>query len=125
MLTRQSETNKQLKALVMGVTYKENIDDILNTPAITMIKQLEQMSVSVDAVDPLANPDKVMDTYGITLSKSLQPPYDLIITTVGHDEYKNLDDSFFRSIAKSENSLLVDIRAIYRGKIKSLRYMTL
>ncbi|THG55313.1 nucleotide sugar dehydrogenase [Muribaculum caecicola] len=125
MLTRQSETNKQLKALVMGVTYKENIDDIRNTPAITMIKQLEQMSVSVDAVDPLANPDKVMDTYGITLSKSLQPPYDLIITTVGHDEYKNLDDSFFRSIAKSENSLLVDIRAIYRGKIKSLRYMTL
>ena len=72
MLTRQSETNKQLKALVMGVTYKENIDDIRNTPAITMIKQLEQMSVSVDAVDPLANPDKVMDTYGITLSKSLQ-----------------------------------------------------
>ena len=85
MLTRQSETNKQLKALVMGVTYKENIDDIRNTPAITMIKQLEQMSVSVDAVDPLANPDKVMDTYGITLSKSLQPPYDLIITTVGHE----------------------------------------
>lgn len=112
------------RALLMGVTYKQNTDDIRNTRAADVFRLLEKESVSVDAVDPYADPDKFYGMYGIRLLPVPQPPYDLIIVTVPHDGYVGLDEDYFRSISNG-NALLADIGGLYKGRIKSLKYWSL
>lgn len=53
------------RALLMGVTYKENIDDIRNSRIAEMVGLLEREGMSVDVTDPHADPDKVYAMYGI------------------------------------------------------------
>lgn len=62
----------------MGVTYKENIDDIRNSRIAEMVGLLEREGMSVDVTDPHADPDKVYAMYGIRPVPALRPPYDLI-----------------------------------------------
>ena len=112
------------RALLMGVTYKQNTDDIRNTRAADVFRLLEKESVSVDAVDPYADPDKFYGMYGIRLLPVPQPPYDLIIVTVPHDGYVGLDEDYFRSISNGD-ALLADIGGLYKGRIKSLKYWSL
>ena len=45
--------------------------------------------------------------------------YDAIIVAVNHKPYKELKEEFFTSIT-SENAILVDVKGIYRNKIKKL-----
>lgn len=112
------------RALLMGVTYKENIDDIRNSRVADMVGLLEREGISVDVTDPCAGPDKVYDMYGIRLVPALQPPYDLIIVAVAHDAYRGFDDAYFRSISRGP-ALLGDIRGLYKGRIESLGYWSL
>lgn len=120
-----SDRSTPLRALVMGFTYKENIADTRSSLVPSIIRLLEEASVEVDIVDPYANSDNVYDMYGLELRNQPRAPYDLIIVTVAHDSYKKHGDSYFKSLARSEDSLLVDLKWIYRGRIKSLRYFSL
>lgn len=47
------------------------------------------------------------------------------MVTVAHDCYMYLDNDYFMSIALSNKSLLVDIRGIYKSKVKTLNYYSL
>ena len=108
----------------MGITYKENIDDIRNSRIAEMVGLLEREGMSVDVTDPHADPDKVYAMYGIRPVPALRPPYDLIVVAVAHDDYRGLDDAYFRSISRGA-ALLGDIRGLYTGRIKSLGYWSL
>ncbi|WP_304646666.1 UDP binding domain-containing protein, partial [uncultured Muribaculum sp.] len=114
-----------IRALVMGYAYKENIDDIRNTLVEPIVKQLEEASMEVDIVDPFVNPAKAKAMYGRDLKLKPEAPYDLIMVTVAHDCYIDLDNDYFMSIARSNKSLLVDIRGIYKSKVKTLNYYSL
>lgn len=124
ILTLSGCIRYNIRALLMGITYKENIDDIRNTQASSIFRLLEKESVNVDVVDPYADPDNVYNMYGIKLLPAPRPPYNLIIVTVGHDDYIRLDDDYFRSISNSD-ALLADIKCLYKDKIKSLKYWSL
>ena len=50
--------------------------------------------------------------------------YDAIIVAVAHNDYIGLTDEYFRSIT-SDNGIFMDVKGIYRKKIKSLTYMSL
>lgn len=122
-----SETDKKannIRALLMGITYKENIDDIRNSMAVTIYELLKNKSINVDITDPYANPDKVFDMYGITLSKKPESLYNLIIVTTAHNAYTNLNENYFRSIS-DDNAVLADLRGLYKGKITSMKYWSL
>jgi UDP-N-acetyl-D-galactosamine dehydrogenase len=78
----------------------------------------------VDVVDPHADPGEVKREYGIELSGKISPPYDAIVVAVNHDDYVGLDEEYFASIT-TENALLMDIKGLYRGKIRKLKYWSL
>ena len=58
------------------------------------------------------------------LVESCSKDYNKVITAVNHDKYKYLDENYFKSIT-IENSLFVDIKGVYRNKIKELNYWSL
>jgi UDP-N-acetyl-D-galactosamine dehydrogenase len=115
---------KHSKVLVMGTTFKENVSDIRNSKVADVVKELKSFSLNVDVVDPLADSDELHHEYGFELTKNISNDYDAVIVTVPHNEYKNLDDSYFASITK-EKALVADLKGTYRGKIKNRSYWSL
>ena len=113
------------KALIMGVTYKENSDDIRNPAVFRLRELLIAGGVAVDLVDSHADVVKVKRVFGVDMSLSVCPPYDVVIVTVEHSNFWDLDENYFLSITAGKDALLVDLKGIYRGRIKNMKYWAL
>jgi UDP-N-acetyl-D-galactosamine dehydrogenase len=115
---------KGAKVLVMGITFKENVSDIRNSKVIDLIKELRSYMVDVDVVDPYASNEEVLEEYAFEMTNEIGNNYDAVILAVNHDKYLDLNEAYFKSIS-SENALFVDVKGIFRGKIKHLEYWSL
>ena len=78
------------KALVLGITFKENCGDIRNSKVIDIIRELQQYSISVDVFDPYADKQDVKNNYGIELIDKISKTYSGIILAVSHKEFLNI-----------------------------------
>ena len=123
-LARLKKDIQSCRILVMGITFKENVSDIRNSKVIDMIREFESFGIKVDAVDPRASAGEVKKEYGLELSKNLNPPYDAIVVAVNHDEYLDLNEAYFASLS-GKDALFMDIKGIYRGKIRNQGYWSL
>lgn len=119
------------RVLVLGITFKENVSDIRNSKVADIVRELEDYGCKVDLADPYAAADEVMHEYNIRLSDQKEIAkygkergYDAVVIAVAHNEYRNLDENYFLPIV-ADNSVLVDIKGIYKGKIKQMRYWSL
>ncbi|MGE0088186.1 MAG: nucleotide sugar dehydrogenase [Bacteroidales bacterium] len=112
------------RILIMGVTFKEDVSDIRNSKVVDVYRELLSYGVSVDVVDPYADHHEVKEEYNFEMAKEPGKNYDVIIAAVSHDKYKNLTEEYFKSIS-NENALFVDVKGIYRNKIKDLNYWSL
>lgn len=125
MISKGKELSK-CNVLIMGMTFKENVADIRNTRVIDILNELKEYNVSYDIVDSYADKKEVYNEYGVELSKmeNINGDYDAVIVAVNHDEYASLDDGFFKNISSSDG-ILIDIKGIFRNKIKDLTYWSL
>ena len=111
--------------LVMGATFKENVSDIRNSKVTDIIHELKSFNVNVEVVDPHADNDELMHEYGFGLVENAEKgKYDAVIVAVNHDEYLGLTEEDFVALSKN-NPILVDVKGIYRGKIKNITYWSL
>jgi len=115
---------KEARVLVMGTTFKEDVSDIRNSKVVDVINELKSFSCNVEVVDPHADSDELLDEYSFTLVEFPTGKYNAIIVAVNHYEYTIMNEKDFKSMS-SKNGLLVDVKGIYRGKIKELNYWTL
>lgn len=98
------------KALVLGITFKENCPDVRNTKVIDIIRHLQSYHVDVDIYDPWANPEEVMHEYGVRTvqeAPASQSQYNAVILAVAHKEFS------YETIKKlcSEHCVLFDVKA--------------
>ncbi len=112
------------KVLIMGATFKENVSDIRNSKVEDVYKELRSFSVDVDIHDPYASSEELMKEYGYGLVDKIDGKYNAVIVAVNHQEYIDLDEKYFKSIM-ADNGVLVDVKGIYRDKIKNLTYWSL
>ena len=100
------------KALMLGITFKENCPDIRNSRVIDIINELTEFGVKVDTYDPWANPKEVKNEYGISLVSEEQlktkGTYDAIVLAVAHDSFKELD---IRALKKN-SSIVYDVKGV-------------
>jgi UDP-N-acetyl-D-glucosamine/UDP-N-acetyl-D-galactosamine dehydrogenase len=115
---------KGARVLVMGATFKENVSDIRNSKVADVIHELESFAVTVDVIDAYASSEEVHEEYGFSLVKEPKGPYDAIVLAVSHKEYANLPEEYFEKLS-GKNGIVIDIKGIYRGKIKKLTYWSL
>lgn len=123
-LISKGKVVQDCKVLIMGVTFKEDVSDIRNSKVIDVIRELESYHVKVETVDPHASIEEVKEEYGIELSEKTNNEYDAIVIAVNHREYRNHDEAYFKSISR-EKGILIDLKGIYRGKIKETEYWSL
>lgn len=120
----QGRNIQDAKVLVMGATFKEDVSDIRNSKVIDVVNELKSFQVKVDLVDPHASSEEMEHEYGVSLVE-IGKNYDAVIVAVNHKNYKNLDEAYFKSLMKDSHGVFVDIKGIYKGKIKDLEYWSL
>ena len=109
------------KALVMGLTFKENCSDLRNTRVINVITELEDNNFEVDVHDPWIRVEDAKNLFNITLTESLKTnTYDCIILTTKHHQFEDMEASFIRSLGKSDH-LIYDLKYILRTDESDLR----
>jgi UDP-N-acetyl-D-galactosamine dehydrogenase len=112
------------RVLVMGATFKENVTDIRNSKVIDVVRELTSFSCQVDVTDPHADSNEVKHEYGYSLAKEMKGPYDAIIVAVNHSEYANKDEAWFKSML-TPKGILVDLKGVFRKKVKDITYWSL
>lgn len=114
------------KALIMGVTFKENVADIRNSKVIDLYRELMSYSVHVHITDHHASPNELAHEYGVSMVDKISDDYDLIIVAVGHEKYKHMNIDHYKSISK-EKPIIIDLKGIYDKDTwkKSLTYWRL
>ncbi|NGF76895.1 nucleotide sugar dehydrogenase [Fluviicola sp. SGL-29] len=113
------------KVLVMGATFKEDVSDIRNSKVIDVVNELKSFQVKVDLVDPHASSDEMQHEYGVGLVSTPTNDYDAIIVAVNHKEYTALTEADFRALLKDDQGIFVDVKGIFKGKIKQIEYWSL
>ena len=104
------------KALVLGLTFKENVGDVRNTRVIDIISELDSYGMDVRVSDPYADRQECFKEYGIMLEGIEDAlPTDVIICAVGHDQYKSIP---LKEMKKWFNGagVLIDVKGIYSEK---------
>ncbi|MGN7720001.1 nucleotide sugar dehydrogenase [Chitinophaga sp. 22620] len=96
------------RALILGVTFKENCPDVRNSRVVDIYKELLQFGVSVDVYDPHASHEIVEEEYGIKLCDKLGSGYDAIVLAVSHAEFLELD---FTKITNGKNGVIFDTKS--------------
>lgn len=123
-LTSAKKNLNDAVVLVMGATFKEDVSDIRNSKVADVIKELKSFGLNVEVVDPHADSEELNHEYGFGLVEKPGNSYDAVVVAVNHATYKPLDEAYFKSLMPI-NGILVDIKGIYRGKIKDLTYWSL
>ncbi len=100
------------KALIIGVAYKKNIDDVRESPALKFIKILNQKKIKINYFDPYIKKLKFKKNK-ILKSVKLQnlKYYDIIYIITDHDciDYKKI---------KNSAKLIIDTRNVFKKEIE-------
>jgi UDP-N-acetyl-D-galactosamine dehydrogenase len=103
-------------ALVMGLTFKENVPDLRNSKVIDVIRRLAALGHQVIVHDPLADPDEARREYGLELAAdALDRSYDLVVAAVPHGAYGDLTDDRVAGLVAA-GGLLADLKNLYSGR---------
>ncbi len=100
---------KRGSALVLGLTFKENVPDLRNSKVAELIAGLTRRGHDVTVHDPMADPAEATHEYGITLDDgALARTYDLVVLAVPHRDYLDMDGGLARLVASG--GLFADIK---------------
>ncbi len=124
LIIKQGKYVARSKVLVMGATFKENVNDIRNSKVADVVNELKAFSLNVEVTDPHATSEELEKEFGFGLVDKVGDDYDAIIVAVQHSEYENIDEAYFESIS-SDGGILMDLKGIYRTKINNLQYWSL
>ena len=113
LMTRKRIHVNGARALVLGLTFKENCPDIRNSKVIDVIRELEKYGARVDAFDPWADPSECKHEYGLRPLRSLdRNGYDVAIVAVAHREFRELGAAGIRRLCRKTH-VLYDVKHVF------------
>lgn len=104
---------KKSNILVLGITFKENCNDIRNSKIVEVIDELKDIGANVTIYDPLADAEEVKTFYDLELSDDYEGKYDSIIIGVSHDEFKDLTIDDINRLSKNK-PILFDLKSLLK-----------
>ena len=84
---------KKKNTLLFGVTYKENVDDIRNSPALNIIKKIRKVNTKVNIFDPIND-----NFNNINIKDLREKKFDLLVVFVNHDWLKKNSINYKKKI---------------------------
>ncbi|SKB70331.1 UDP-N-acetyl-D-galactosamine dehydrogenase [Parapedobacter luteus] len=109
LMLQKNISVKGARALIMGITFKENCPDIRNTGVVNIYNELVQFGLSVDLYDPWADAKAVKHEYGLDMVHKMEDTavYDAVVVAVAHREFLTFD---YQKI-KRHNGVIFDTKA--------------
>jgi len=103
----EARTNKEEKVLLLGATYKPDIDDIRESPILELRDELENRGFDVSIFEPLVYEEHT-DVYEAALNAST------VVLCVNHSVFENID---FKKLSKAMNGkVLIDTKNYFDKK---------
>ena len=109
-LNKVGKTIKGSNVLIMGLTYKEDVPDIRESPVENMVQELNEYDVNVFGYDPLL-PDSVIKHFGAKPLPKLDNKMDAVIIAVAHKEFKDMPVDTIRNLM-NHKPVLIDVRGM-------------
>mgnify|MGYP003628167019 CR=1 FL=1 len=110
---------KGARALVMGLTFKENCPDLRNTRVVDIIQELESYGINVDIYDPWVDEAEAKQEYGLEMKDTPDAQsYDTVIVAVAHEAF--LEENIVESYAKPD-AVIFDVKGILPRNAGALR----
>lgn len=110
------------RVLGLGLSFKPNVDDIRESPALLIAQELTEMNEKLDfvAFDPYVPQEKIKK-FNITYAENLEQELataDIILILVKHKEFLNIPESLFcNKIILDSCGLLYDMQKIHNKKM--------
>lgn len=128
MIKELKNTGKKLsqsKVLVMGLTFKENVNDTRNSKTFDVIQALQKNKIKVLTYDPWVLPDnpayKKVSCIHIDKFESAKK-IDGIIICIAHDKFKKLKLKDFRKITNN-NAAIIDVTGKFKKVFQDSNYI--
>lgn len=104
----------QLRISILGVTFKENISDTRNSKALTIVRKLKQLGISVQVCDPHADPNELSlhGDFNIYTKLHELEEADVIIVAVPHKAFNIDTTSYLKSLLKNNQGIIMDLKGI-------------
>jgi UDP-N-acetyl-D-galactosamine dehydrogenase len=110
LMNRKRIVTNGARALVLGITFKENCPDVRNSKAVDVVRELAKYGVQVDIHDPWAERRECEREYGLRpLHKPRPNYYDLIVLAVAHEQFRKLGAAAIHKFGR-KNHVLYDIK---------------
>ena len=104
---------KGSRALVLGMTFKENCPDIRNSKVVDVVRELGSHGAKVDIYDPWADVSECRHEYRLQPLRALkQRTYDVAVIAVAHRQFRELGAAGVRRLCK-KNHVVYDIKHVF------------
>ncbi|MCY9692566.1 nucleotide sugar dehydrogenase [Paenibacillus alginolyticus] len=100
------------KVAVFGITYKGNIDDVRESPAVEIIHLLREQSIEVSIYDPYVK------EFELPLKLSIEDAVsgvDCVLILTDHTEFKSIDFTKYRALMRQKNVFDTKNCLLHRG----------
>jgi len=104
---------KGAKVLVLGLTFKENCEDLRNSRVIDVIHELQDYGVNVLVHDPVAKPEEALEYYDVALKCFNEVgQVDAIVAAVSHQELLDTSLDTWASLIR-EDTPFMDVKSAF------------
>ena len=101
------------KILIMGLTFKENVEDTRESPVKGIIEGLQDFRCELYGYDPLLSAEDIAD-FGIKAVHNVGDVWvDCVVITVAHDAFKKIGLDELKAIM-DKKPILIDVRGLFR-----------
>lgn len=114
LMVTNGQQIKGARVGILGITFKENVSDIRNSRVPDIISELRQFGVSPIIHDPMADPEKTHEEYGIGLvGMSELKDLDALILAVPHRQFMQRATSELLSGVRA-GGVVADIKTVLK-----------
>ncbi len=90
-LIQAGKNIQKSNVLIMGLTFKENVNDSRNSKISGTITKLKELGITVVGYDPFLSQTEISSQFGITGLPNLSGTYDAIVLATPHTSFLDLD----------------------------------
>jgi UDP-N-acetyl-D-galactosamine dehydrogenase len=120
MLKKEQINLYRCRVGILGVTFKENCNDLRGSKVLDIIRVLKRSKVKLEIYDPIVNLKEFKKYYPDIKIKKINKKLDALIIAVSHKEFLKLNYNSLKRILKNKNSIIIDIKSIlYKKKIRN------
>ena len=101
---------------ILGVTFKENCNDLRGSKVLDIIKTLQKVKVKLQVYDPIVSVKDFNKYYPNLKIKKIHNKLDALIVAVSHKEFLKLNYTKIKNMLKNENSIVMDVKSIFNDK---------